>query len=114
VPAQVLAGLRACREEGLDFDSAWAAVVGSASTTGRGAVRLPHATEHRRGWVEALSATREEWRACWHGEPTAISRMLDVFADLDDHSSVAAPRPDEPGRLHVLPRPVSIGHRVAA
>jgi hypothetical protein len=96
----------------MDFESAWSAVVGTASTTGRAPVKLPHATVDRRGWVEALEATRSEWAACWRGESTAVSRMLDAFAGLDDRSSDATTRRDAPVRLHVVLPPASIARRL--
>ncbi|WP_272473656.1 hypothetical protein [Baekduia alba] len=98
----------------MSFAEAWAAVVETATTTDRHPVRLPHATEERRGWIEALSATRAEWEACWHGEPTAVSRMLDAFADLDDRSTRAIPRADTPVRLHVVLPPASISRALPA
>jgi hypothetical protein len=120
VQEQVLAGLLACREEGLGFEEAWLRTVGREGL--RASVRFPHDTVERRGWRKALVSTRNEWRAGYEGRDTALSRALAAAgeaADLAlDGSSSVAPRGQGVIRLaYVLP-PASIAtplpDRVAA
>ncbi len=91
VPEQVLAGLLACRDRGLAFDQAWLETIGDRRRSG--VVRFPHLTKERRGWRDALAATRAEWQAAYNGEPTEVSdvvlRIGRLLAEGDD-ASVAA------------------------
>jgi hypothetical protein len=103
VPEQVRLALLDRRARGMDFHTAWAEVVSTASTTGRQPVKLPHATVHRRQWIEALTATKAEWEACWLGEPTAFSEAVAMVGDVDC-SAPAAPRGEGATRIvHALP-----------
>jgi hypothetical protein len=105
VAEQVLDGMRACQARGMTFDEAWAFVVGRANTR-EGVIRLPHNTEHRRGWREALAATKAEWEAAWHNEPTAFSRAMALLDDVD-FSAPAVPRGEAlPRVVELLPSPL--------
>jgi hypothetical protein len=88
VHEQVLAGLKQCREDGLDFEASWLRTVGREGSQ-RGTVIFPHQTKQRRAWREALAATREEWRAAFDGVQTPLSAALRALAATDDESTFA-------------------------
>jgi hypothetical protein len=70
------------RAAGVDFDEAW--------ERAREAIRFPHRTEPRDQWKAALDATRDEWRAAWHGEPTAFATVAEALLAATDDSRPAA------------------------
>jgi hypothetical protein len=72
---QLRAILADARRRGIGFDEAWFFALGAPSVAEKG-VRLPHATEQRRPWLDAFDATREEWRAAFEGRDTALSVAL--------------------------------------
>lgn len=99
--------LAECRGEGLSFDEAWRVALGTRRCRGR--VRFPDDTVQRRGWRDALAATREEWRAAYLGRETALSRALALVAAEDDTAQPAVLAGERAPRLgHVTP-PVGIG-----
>jgi hypothetical protein len=83
--------LERCRARDMSFDAAWAKSIR--------AIQWPHDTRQREDWRAALRDTREEWRACYHGEITdAAMRMRDFevqafvpsLPDLDGLQAAAA------------------------
>jgi len=122
VPEQVRDALAACRSAGMLFDEAWALVVDGATTrSGHGMVKLPHNTGERRGWREALEATRGEWESAYERRPSRLSMALDGCNDFLDDSEAARVRHRDSGRvfarLTYLPpvasiaRPLLVGDR---
>lgn len=72
-PARQLRALLArSRANGRDFGSAW-------DFAWRSMV-MPHDTEERRAWREALDATRSEWRRAYEGEQSPRVEAIKVLA----------------------------------
>jgi hypothetical protein len=75
-------------------------------------VRFPHATEHRRGWREALEATRDEWQAAYENRQSPFTRAFEHLqsAGMTDWTREAFHRHRErPTVLALAPPPVKDG-----
>ncbi len=50
-----------------------------------GRIKHLHNTDERRGWKEAIAATRDECQAAYEGRPTQVSEVLGrVVLDRDE------------------------------
>ena len=88
---QLRAHLARSREKGISVDRAWAfAFAGPAA----GGVNWPTDTAARRAWKEALTETRDEWRAAYEGVSTATSARFAAMADRGDAPDEPADRSD--------------------
>src|SRR4051812_19193343 len=89
-PVQLRGLLAECREDGLDFESAWELCTGRMvplpdGTRGLvgGQLRWPHDTTHRKEWKDILAspASRCVWRAAYYREPvTTTDQVLSSLA----------------------------------
>lgn len=75
-----------------DFETAWAACWMRMVL----AHEFPHDTQERRGWRQAMQATKSETRAAFLGQPTAFSEATERLSKAAGRSRVTITTDDLP------------------
>jgi hypothetical protein len=86
-PRDLRVRLEDARSRGLSFDDAWTEAMGGVRFPRGGGTTDVHG---RYAWREALSATREEWRRAYEGEPPSSSAeaLVALFGATDGRSEL--------------------------
>jgi hypothetical protein len=98
-PAEQLARLLADeKRRGVDFDTAWTAIMRRARTrhsvdTHADRLLWPHPVDERRTWKRVLAdpAVIDEWRAAFEDRPTTYSKAFALIVTAIDASTFAIP-----------------------